>query len=161
MQRQHQSHSRSVGSGRSILRRQTIVISGVERCHSDFCLRNQFALPAPVTRQLQAARIFFSFSFFFPHPRWQPRCLGKLCVTDESCVSRSFVCILRCDSMKTVFHGSAFWKRSASTSHGWTAELLSLRCPSSVSPTSDRKKLLNCSGHFNQLATFQFLLAAL
>lgn len=104
MQRQHQSRSRSVGSGRSILRRQTIVISGVERCHSDFCLRNQFALPAPVTRQLRAAGIFFlSVFFFFPHLRWQPCCLGKLCVTDESCVSRAFVCVPHCDSMKNSF----------------------------------------------------------
>lgn len=59
MQRQHQSRSGSACSGRSILRRQTIVISGVERCHSDFCLRNQFAPPAPVTPQLWAAGIFF------------------------------------------------------------------------------------------------------
>lgn len=140
MQRQHQSRSRSVCSGRSILRRQTIVISRVERCHRDFCLRNQFALPAPVTRQLWEAGIFPSIFFFLPHPWWQPHCLGKLCVTDESRVSRYFVCVPHCDSMKAVFHGSAFWKRSASTLHGWTAEVLRLWCRSSISWAVGRKK---------------------
>lgn len=155
MQRQHQRRSRSVCSGRSILGRQTIVISGVERCHSHFCLRNQFALPAPVTRRLWAARIFFFHSLFFPLTLGDSPAVWENCALRMNLVSAGLLFAFRAVIQWKQFSRKCVLKTihfNTTWLDGWgfTSAMSLIR----LANLRQDKKILNCSGHFNPLATF-------